>query len=75
MHLLLPFVAHTVEPAGTEETRGQDYQGYWEKNNDIRLHGLATNLAFHNSVCSCYNSQMDLVLLRKQSAVAENRHG
>lgn len=75
MHLLLPFVMRTVELVETEETRGQDYQGYWEKNKDIRLSGLDMNLVLHDSVGSCYKSQMDLFLLRKQPSVVENRHG
>lgn len=37
MHLLLSFVMHTVELVETEETRGQDYQGDWKNNKDVRL--------------------------------------
>lgn len=75
MHLLLPFVMHTVELVETEETRGQDYQGSWEKSKDIRLSGLDMDLVFQDSVGSRYKSQMDLFLLGKQPSVVENRHG
>lgn len=47
---------HTVELVETEETRGQDYQGSWEKSKDIRLSGLDMDLVFHDSVGSRYKS-------------------